>query len=152
MPQDPVPEVPMAAKVIFPSGATVTRLAPRFELVPREAIERMTRRLECGAEVHGDDNLAKGLQDEAFLQERRRHLFHHALLYLHGDASDDHLAAILANAAILSQSPLERGSFANGDAADASGFGIVRHQEQLANASSADFPEEGIDGSQTAQA
>ncbi len=101
MSQESVPEVPIAAKVVFPSGATVTSLAPRYELVPREAIERMTHRLECGAEVHGEDNLAKGLHDGAFLGERRRHLFEHALLYLHGDASDDHLAAVLADAAIL---------------------------------------------------
>lgn len=102
--QIPVPEVPIAAKVVFPSGATVSHLAPRYELVPPEAIARMTHRLECGADVHGEDNLAKGLYDHAFLDERRRHLFQHALLYLHGDNSDDHLAAVLANAAILIES------------------------------------------------
>jgi hypothetical protein len=52
-----------------------------------------------GAVIHGDNNYQKGGDD--FWTDRRNHLVEHLFKYIEGDKSDDHLGAILCNAAML---------------------------------------------------
>ena len=51
--------------------------------------------------VHGEHNYQRGAGDAAFIIDRLNHLIGHALAYADGDRSEDHLAAIRCNAAIL---------------------------------------------------
>lgn len=83
----------------FEGGATRSHHAPRYELVPKAAIDRLTARLEFGAGIHGDHNWRSGGPE--FVKQCKRHLMEHLLNYLAGDSSDDHLAAVLCNAAFL---------------------------------------------------
>ena len=53
-----------------------------------------------GAESHGERNYQKGAGDPNFIRDRKNHLLEHAMKYAAGDTSDDHLAAVLANANI----------------------------------------------------
>jgi hypothetical protein len=83
----------------FENGASRSHHAPHYELVPKAAIDRLTKRLELGAGIHGPNNWKGG--GPAFVEQTRRHLMEHLLQYLGGDTSDDHLGAILCNAAFL---------------------------------------------------
>lgn len=85
----------------FSSGARSSEVAPRFDLIPRCALERLAARLQFGAERHGENNYQKGLGDAQYRRDRVNHLVSHALNLANGDASDDHLGAILANAVML---------------------------------------------------
>jgi hypothetical protein len=81
------------------NGASRSHRAPRYELIPKAAVDRLIKRLELGAEIHGDNNWRGG--GPAFVLESKRHLMEHLLHYLEGDTSDDHLGAVLCNAAFL---------------------------------------------------
>jgi len=59
--------------------------------------------MALGATSHGRRNYENGAGDETFIRDRKNHLVLHALRYLDGDTSDDHLGAILANAAMLAR-------------------------------------------------
>lgn len=85
----------------FTSGARSSEQKPRYDLIPREALEREAVRMAQGAEAHGINNYRKGLEDHVFIADRINHLIEHALRYADGDRSDDHLAAIRANAGML---------------------------------------------------
>lgn len=85
--------------VKFEGGATRSHHAPHYELVPKAAIDRLVKRLELGAAIHGANNWRKGGPD--FIAQTKRHLVEHLLNYLSGDATDDHLSAVLCNAAFL---------------------------------------------------
>lgn len=84
---------------VFDGGATRSHHALRYELVPKQAIDRLVKRLELGAEIHGADNWKKGGPE--FVAETKRHMAAHLLNYLAGDGSDDHLGALICNAAFL---------------------------------------------------
>lgn len=57
------------------------------------------KRLELGAEIHGDNNWRGGGPE--FEKECLRHLIEHVLNLIEGDTSDDHIGAILCNAGFL---------------------------------------------------
>lgn len=81
------------------AGATRSHVAPRYDLLPKAAIDRLVKRLTLGAEIHGANNWRKGGPE--FQDQCKRHLVEHLLNYLEGDKSDDHLSAVLCNAAFL---------------------------------------------------
>ena len=81
------------------NGATRSHRAPRYELLPKAAIDRLVKRLEFGAAIHSDYGWRQGGPE--FIAETKRHLTEHWLNYLEGDTSDDHLGAVLCNAAFL---------------------------------------------------
>jgi hypothetical protein len=81
------------------NGASRSHHAPHYELVPKAAVDRIIKRLELGASIHGPNNWRGG--GAKFVEESRRHLMEHVLNYLEGDTTDDHLSAIICNAAFL---------------------------------------------------
>jgi hypothetical protein len=85
----------------FTSGAKSSEESPRYDLIPLEALQREAQRFALGAARHGERNYQRGAGDPAFRRDRLNHLLNHALLYASGDRSDDHLAAIRANAGML---------------------------------------------------
>lgn len=86
---------------VFTSGAKSSEEKPRFDLIPLEAQIREGIRMAVGARDHGENNYRHGVNDAAFIRDRINHLIEHALRYADGDRSDDHLAAIRANAGML---------------------------------------------------
>ena len=85
----------------FESGARSTVEKPRYDLVPLSALRSVANRFGYGAVRHGERNYEKGANDEVFLRDRINHLIEHAMKYASGDRSEDHLGAVLCNAAIL---------------------------------------------------
>lgn len=85
----------------FDSGAKSSEEAPRYDLIPLASLKRQAARMAEGAKSHGERNYLKGAHDPVFVRDRINHLLGHALAYAAGDASDDHLGAILANAGML---------------------------------------------------
>jgi hypothetical protein len=83
----------------FENGASRSHHAPHYDLVPKAAIDRLTKRLELGANIHGANNWKKGGPE--FILQCKRHLAEHLFNFLAGDQSDDNLGAILCNAAFL---------------------------------------------------
>jgi hypothetical protein len=83
----------------FENGASRSHHAPMYELLPKAAVDRLVKRLELGASIHGANNWRKGGPE--FIAQTRRHLAEHLFRYLEGDTTDDHLGAILCNAAFL---------------------------------------------------
>jgi hypothetical protein len=81
------------------NGASRSHKAPRYELLPKAAIDRLVTRLKLGASIHGDNNWRGGGPE--FIAQCKRHLMEHMLNYLEGDWTDDHLAAVICNAAFL---------------------------------------------------
>src|SRR5438045_217019 len=86
---------------VFDSGAKSAVEKPRYDLVPLSALRRLAERFGYGASRHGEGNYRNGANDAAFLRDRKNHLIEHAVKYANGDRSEDHLGAILCNAAIL---------------------------------------------------
>jgi len=87
----------------FASGAKSSEAAPRLDLVPLAALLRLAARMALGATSHGARNYERGVDDPAFIMDRRNHLVLHCVQYASGDQTDDHLGAILANAAMLAR-------------------------------------------------
>jgi hypothetical protein len=86
----------------FESGAIRSSKRPRFDLIPREALLGLARRLEYGAAKYGEYNWQKGAFDADFRRDTVNHLMAHLLDYqLNGNTSEDNTGAILANAAFL---------------------------------------------------
>ena len=85
--------------VVYPSGAQRSADADsaRYDLLPLCAVRRWAERMAHGARKHGDDNWKRGFPAGVV----ENHLWNHWLKYLQGDRTDDHLAAILCNAAFL---------------------------------------------------
>ena len=81
------------------NGASRSHEAPRYELIPKAAIDRLAQRLTLGAGIHGDHNWKGG--GPKFIEQTKRHLMEHFLNYLEGATDDDHLAAVICNAAFL---------------------------------------------------
>jgi hypothetical protein len=86
---------------VFASGAKSSEEKPRYDLIPLVALEREAIRMAEGARAHGENNYRAGVNDLGFVRDRINHLIEHALKYADGDRSDDHLAAIRCNAAML---------------------------------------------------
>jgi len=61
------------------------------------AMLRLSMLLERGAKIHGTRNYQKGMSMDRTFGSLKRHIYQ----YMHGDDSEDHLAAILFNAMVL---------------------------------------------------
>ena len=85
---------------LFEGGATRSPIALRFDLIPREAIDALSRRLAYGAQIHGEHNWRSG--GEGFRQATINHLVKHLMDYLeNGNADEANTDAIICNAAFL---------------------------------------------------
>lgn len=84
-------------KIIFDTGAQreVKTGKGRYDLLPPIAIKRLARHYENGAKVHSDRNWEKGLPLHSFADSMIRHAF----AVLEGKRDEDHLAAVMWNAA-----------------------------------------------------
>ena len=91
----------MSNVAVFGSGASSSEVKPRYDLIPPEALEALGKRFALGARTHGDRNYEKGANDPAFVTDRYNHLIEHAIKAANGDTSEDHLGAVLCNAAML---------------------------------------------------
>jgi hypothetical protein len=69
----------------------------RYDLLPREAIHRLAQLYERGAEAYGDNNWRLGQPFSRVASSMLRHAFQAA----NGDTDEDHLAAVMFNAAAL---------------------------------------------------
>jgi len=80
----------------FSTGAVRTRQEGRgrFDLIPYEAMLSLARRLEMGSAIYGDRNWEKGMPLSRYLSSLRRHA-----MQINYDPSEDHLGAVLFNAA-----------------------------------------------------
>jgi hypothetical protein len=85
----------------FDSGAKSSAERARYDLCEPVAFERWAKRMAKGAASHGERNYQKGANDPVFKRDRINHLIEHAMKYASGDRSDDHLAAVMANAGML---------------------------------------------------
>ncbi len=85
--------------VHYPSGATRSADADdfRYDLLPLCALARWAQRMGHGAKTHGDHNWKKGFPAGVI----ENHLMRHLVMWMEGDRSDDHLAAIMCNVAFL---------------------------------------------------
>ena len=85
------------SRVQFASGATMSELKPRYDLICPTGLRRLAERYALGAKKHGDLNwcLAGDKDDKAFMRARLNHLIRHVADYLlEGNSHDDNLAAI----------------------------------------------------------
>lgn len=84
----------------FEGGSTRSKLEGRYDLIPRESIDAIARRLELGVVNHGENNWKNG--GEEFRKATINHLFNHLLDYVqNGNASEANTDAIICNAAFL---------------------------------------------------
>jgi hypothetical protein len=85
---------------VLEGGSTRSVLNERFDLIPKEAVAALARRLALGAKAHGENNWRAGGVE--FRKATINHLMKHLLDYIeHGNANDDNTAAIICNAAFL---------------------------------------------------
>lgn len=90
----------VVAKATFEGGSTRSEMKLRFDLIPKEAIEALARRLTLGAERHGENNWKQGGAE--FRKATLNHLMKHLLDYMeNGNRDDDNSDAIICNAAFL---------------------------------------------------
>lgn len=85
----------------FESGAKSSAERERYDLCELVALKRWAQRMAKGAASHGERNYQKGTNDPIWIRDRQNHLIEHAMRYAAGDRSDDHLGAVMANAAML---------------------------------------------------
>ena len=89
-----------AAKETFEGGSTRSVLRERYDLIPKEAIDAIARRLALGAERHGEYNWMAG--GDNFRKACINHLMKHLLDYIwNGDQGEANTDAIICNAAML---------------------------------------------------
>lgn len=69
----------------------------RFDLLPVCALERWAKRVTEGAKKYGERNWEKGMPLSVYYESLLRHVFQ----WRKGDKSEDHLAAVLFNAAAI---------------------------------------------------
>jgi len=87
-------------KATYEGGATRSEMKLRYDLMPREAVDALARRLAVGAERHGENNWKQG--GEEFRRATINHLLKHCLDYLSGGNSNDaNTDAMICNAAFL---------------------------------------------------
>lgn len=79
----------------------------RYDLLPAYAIHRLAVHFENGSKSHGDENWRKGIPLRRTLQS----LIRHAFQYLEGHRDEDHMAAVMWNAAAIieTEKMIERG-------------------------------------------
>lgn len=89
-------------KEIYPTGATRSILNARYDLIPPIAARLLAERMALGARIHGDDNYKKGIPIHVIINHIKSHLndFEEGIFEGSGGCFN-HVAAILANAAIL---------------------------------------------------
>ena len=78
---------------VHPNGAKESAIPFRLDLLDGDAILEMSKVLSVGADKYGSNNW-RGIPIESHLN----HLMMHALAYLDGDTSDDHLTHIMCRA------------------------------------------------------
>src|SRR5579875_530911 len=84
----------------YEGGATRSEMKVRYDLIPREAIDALARRLTLGAQRHGENNWKSGGTE--FRKATINHLLKHLLDYMeHGNENDANTDAIICNAAFL---------------------------------------------------
>lgn len=66
----------------------------RFDLLPVKPLRRLAKHYENGAKKYGDHNWQKGQPSSRYYDSAMRHL----IMYMDGDRSEDHLAAVAWNA------------------------------------------------------
>lgn len=87
-------------KAIFEDGSSRSVLNERYDLIPKEAIDALARRLALGARNHGENNWRCGGPE--FRKATLNHLVKHLLKYIErGNADDANTDAIICNAAFL---------------------------------------------------
>lgn len=79
----------------LPNGAQQSKLEERYDLLPPEAMRRLAKVLAYGARKYSDNNW-HGIP----LQSHLNHLIRHAIEFLAGDKSEDHLGHVLCRAAM----------------------------------------------------
>lgn len=85
---------------VFEGRATRSVLKARYDLVPREAVDAIARRLALGALIHGENNWKRG--GAAFRKATVAHLMNHLFDYLeNGNEAESNTDAIICNAAFL---------------------------------------------------
>lgn len=87
------------SKTTFSTGAVrdSTEGKSRMELIPWDLMSRVAKRYEDGAKAYGNNNWRKGqLSSHVFASMMR-----HAMQWVIGDRSEDHLSAVVWNALAL---------------------------------------------------
>lgn len=82
------------------SGATATRLEESWNLIPFSGLQAAARRFWIGEQRHGARNWEQG--DDAFAEERLKHMMRHAALFNEYRKQED-LDAVLCNAMMLAK-------------------------------------------------
>lgn len=86
-------------KLVVSGGGTRSEKMPQYHLVPREGFSRTAKRFGLGAEVHGEWNWLKSIQNEhdarLWAEEAYNHMLEHMTKMASGlFPDDDHLGAI----------------------------------------------------------
>lgn len=96
----------------FASGAESSGVVLRFDLIPRNFLQRLAARFGLGETKYGERAYRKGLRDRAFIIDRLNHLQQHVQAYVApqtvDEALDDNLAAIGWAAAFLCEVEADR--------------------------------------------
>ena len=84
----------------YDGGALRSELKPRYDLIPKEALDEYARRFSLGADKYGANQWMKG--DEKFFRDCINHAYAHLACYANGDYTEDtaveNLAAVMWNA------------------------------------------------------
>ena len=83
----------------FAGGTRRTDRKPRFDLIPFEFLESVAEVLTRGAARYGPCNWKRGRKD--FFLDAWNHAFVHLQKFKEGDRSEDHLAHLACNVALL---------------------------------------------------
>jgi predicted RNA-binding Zn-ribbon protein involved in translation (DUF1610 family) len=87
---------PAVAKAVYKDGAVRSARKPRYDKIPTAGLRRIAERYGMGCDnpnyAPDGDNWKNGGED--FWRDAGNHAFEHLKLYLDGDRSDDHLAAV----------------------------------------------------------
>ena len=71
-----------------------------YTLIPIEALDRLAKRFAMGNQKYSRDDWQNELK-ELGLDRYKQSLLRHTIQYVYGHTDEDHLSAVLANAAIL---------------------------------------------------
>lgn len=82
------------------SGATATQLEESWNLIPFSGLRAAARRFYVGEQRHGARNWEQG--DDAFAEERLKHMFRHAALFVEYRKQED-LDALICNAMMVAK-------------------------------------------------
>lgn len=102
-----VPTEHSSEKFVAPSGATSSKGATMFSLIPIRALRRLALRFALGLSKHGRDNWRKGITDEQWIEDRYNHAIEHLMTWWDKrngytpDDGDDDLGAAMWGCAIL---------------------------------------------------